>query len=394
MPYRFIALPVSQGDAFYLERDDWSVLVDGGLSKQFLPDLFRRETGKCRVNVLVCTHNDADHANGVLGFLESSLCCDEVWLPGRWLETLPSVLRSWQEVEHVFFARPDMPTSDIVETSGEAPTRTRFEVFADSLDADEFASTVDAESVEIPSSGWPESMVSLLENAPPWREGYHGEYWHPYRLINRDDFFRSAMEAAARIRDIALAAFHRGIPVRWFEYEPGNPSGGTALLRPVNAQQIARVARVARVARITPVDDRCLFLLAHTVANKKSLVFCSPRADESPAVLFTADSDLANTTMPCNLTHAIVTAPHHGSDANAKAYDVVTNSPCTDTDSLNWVRSDGRYRSRPGPEFLKQPKRFCTMCRKTSTCFTNKQAVELRAQSGSWSPAGATCSCS
>ncbi|MER0169601.1 MAG: MBL fold metallo-hydrolase [Nitrosomonas sp.] len=67
----FIALPVGQGDAFYLKHNDFSVLIDGGKSVQKLPELFKENTKTNEVGVLVCTHNDADHANGILGFLDS-----------------------------------------------------------------------------------------------------------------------------------------------------------------------------------------------------------------------------------------------------------------------------------------------------------------------------------
>ena len=41
---------------------------------------------------MVCTHNDADHAQGILGFLRSSLTCKEVWLPGSWTTRLTDLL--------------------------------------------------------------------------------------------------------------------------------------------------------------------------------------------------------------------------------------------------------------------------------------------------------------
>lgn len=41
---RFIALPVAQGDAFYLERLDFTVLVDGGRSRTTLPAIFQTVT--------------------------------------------------------------------------------------------------------------------------------------------------------------------------------------------------------------------------------------------------------------------------------------------------------------------------------------------------------------
>ncbi|MBT9260219.1 MAG: hypothetical protein KM310_10810, partial [Clostridiales bacterium] len=58
---RFIAIPVGQGDAFYLKTSFGSVLVDGGRAISGFADLFTRTTGAKRVDIMICTHNDADH---------------------------------------------------------------------------------------------------------------------------------------------------------------------------------------------------------------------------------------------------------------------------------------------------------------------------------------------
>ncbi len=89
---KFIALPVNQGDSFYAETDDgFRVLVDGGNSRHVLPNLFRKYTSLDQVNVLVCTHNDKDHAEGIIGLLESGFECDELWIPATWLDALRSL---------------------------------------------------------------------------------------------------------------------------------------------------------------------------------------------------------------------------------------------------------------------------------------------------------------
>jgi glyoxylase-like metal-dependent hydrolase (beta-lactamase superfamily II) len=98
---RFIAIPVGQGDAFYLETKAGAVLVDGGRMIDGFGELFRQHTQRDGVDILVATHNDADHPNGVLGFLRAGLTCNEVWLPGRWAQLLPQVLRRWEEVVHL-----------------------------------------------------------------------------------------------------------------------------------------------------------------------------------------------------------------------------------------------------------------------------------------------------
>ena len=177
-----------------------------------------------------------------------------------------------------------------------------------------------------------------------------------------------AIDAASRIRAIAIAAFHRGIPVRWFDFDLARPSGVIAALQPVNARPIARVR---------PRIGLLLHWLALTVANKKSLVFWSPPADQHPGVLFTADSDLAGIRMPKPLSGSIITAPHHGSEANAAAYLAVTAFE-QQSSTLTWVRSDGGYRNRPGQSYLGlSSRRLCTLCRRQAGKVLPKQAVHL-----------------
>jgi hypothetical protein len=60
--------------------------------------LFQAVTKTEGVNVFVCTHSDADHANGISDFLEAGLRREELWLPGRQLSALPDVLRPFVEV--------------------------------------------------------------------------------------------------------------------------------------------------------------------------------------------------------------------------------------------------------------------------------------------------------
>ncbi len=88
-----VAIAVGQGDAFYLTRAGIRALIDGGRSIDSFPQQFQRAVGQKAINVVVCTHNDADHANGVLGILRSGLPCREVWLPGSWTDHLIDVMR-------------------------------------------------------------------------------------------------------------------------------------------------------------------------------------------------------------------------------------------------------------------------------------------------------------
>lgn len=380
---QLIAVPVGQGDAFYFESNGWSVLVDGGRSRSGFASAFQRETQVKGVSVVVCTHNDADHANGILGFLEAGFRCEEVWLPGSWLGALPRVLRPFVEV---FTELADeVARGDVSQSRQEGISS--IEAYANQLCESPNEGLTNDEEPLVGEGGWPKSYVEMLEQAETWEIAPRAmlwplEDWPFFRYLNYQrltpaeiQLLWSAINAAGRIRAIAIEAFHRGISVRWFEFGGTKPSGGVPSLQPVNARAVARVR-----AWVGPL----LTLLALTVSNKESLVFWSPRTNQHPGVLFTADSDLSGVRLPNQLNDAIATAPHHGSEANAKAYAVVATAAQQHSPSIMWVRSDGRYRCRPGPTYLSLlSRRFCTLCRSVSF---PKQPVHFLAQGGLWTP--------
>lgn len=388
---RFIAIPVGQGDAFYFEREGWSVLIDGGRSRFAFDRVFRNKVQVDRVSVAVCTHNDADHAMGILGFIESGLRCDELWLPGRWLGALPSVLRPFVEVfvelaDNV--AQMEQSSEEGLATSGLTP----IETYANQLREGSDNILGDEEGPPVGEDGWPESCAQMLEEADPWEDWpihwlWPGFLYQAHLRADRTKLLWSAIEAANLIRNIALKSFHRGIPVRWFEFDATRPSGGIATLQPVNARAITRVRPMAA--------GQLLRWLALTVSNKESLVFWCPRMAEHPGVLFTADSDLAQVSLPHDLRGAIVTAPHHGAEANAKAYGAVASAAQQDFSSITWVRSDGRYRSRPGPTYLGlSSRRLCTLCRNSARMSSSQQAVHMFSRAAVWTRQRGTVTCS
>lgn len=402
MMSRFIAIPVAQGDAFYLEREGLSVLVDGGRNSSAFPALFQAATGVDHVNVMICTHNDADHANGILGFLEAGLRCDKLWLPGCWLRALPTLL---QPFDGVFDQLLTEVTSNETASSNvgrdRQPNLSPIEIYAERLPVPFSDASTSDSGTSVGKDGWPESLLEKLEVAERWDvrftwplalERWNGSkvYWISRNLVRAQiELLWSAIEAAERIRDIATEAFHRGIPVHWFEFNTGQPSGGYPTLKPVNSKEIATVH--------FPTGPSILAWLALTVANRESLVFWSPPATGHPGVLFTADSDLKGAQLPQQLDGCIATAPHHGSEANANAYAVVTTAAAQNAAlPIVWVRSDGRYRNRPGSTYLGlASSRFCTICRAPGERWTDTQAVHLYSSGGEWkpNPPSRMCSC-
>lgn len=376
---RFVALPVGLGDAFYLERGKRSVLVDGGRSATALPNLMKRYLGRDNVEILVCTHNDADHAAGIIGFLDAGFTCEEIWLPGRWLAALNELLDSAQNVyqaiidqAHEFFVtlpKGVTPPASLMEAAELLWHRDNSWMETVPVNADQLGQ-VDGSlyNMLVDAKRWDNESRILV--GWPWARGDE-----PGAVVAS-----AAIEAAHRIKEIALKAFDLGIPVRWFEHRPGAPSGGLAgFLHPVGAQEIAAVY---------PAPGRLFRHLALSAVNRESLVLYSPGDDEAPGVLFCADSDLAGMTPPIH-GGDVVTVPHHGSAHNVGAYDVIAGSG-TPLESLHWVRSDNRSRQRPCAEYVAlDARRYCTICR----VGPQKQHVGLYSDAGKWRATNSTRRC-
>ena len=380
---RFLALPVGQGDAFYLETDAGSVLVDGGRSTRQLPDLFRRYGRRTYVDILVVTHNDADHVNGILGFLDSDLDASEIWLPGRFLQVLPHLVREPAEsiVESVLEQATLVPLDNLQRFSSEEVDSfallEQYGAIVAERNPDELLEGTELAVDD--DSGWPPEIVIGLTEYPDLEHSFRQYvyewfiniplklFWDLYLQSPREHRLLAfaALQAADRIRRLAVAAIHRGISVRWFEHCPQNPSGGEAWLQPLSAREIRR---------FRPVKKQHLFeFLALTQANRESLVFWVPPDGQHGGVLFTGDSRLDCVTVPAVMS-AIATAPHHGSKANEVVYKKLRPAW--------WVRSDGRFRSRPCQAYRSAPTdKACTVCRGVRF---PKQSVRFRGSGGTW----------
>ena len=60
----------------------------------------------------------------------------------------------------------------------------------------------------------------------------------------------------------------------------------------------------------------------------------------------------------------IITAPHHGSEANKYAYERFKNENPNNDLNVFWIRSDGRFKKRP----------YCILCR---GCIYSKQDIHF-----------------
>lgn len=77
----FIALPVKKGDSFLLKNEGKNYVIDGGISETAIVNMVKKEINNQSIQILVCTHYDKDHINGVIGLINSDIDINEIWLP-------------------------------------------------------------------------------------------------------------------------------------------------------------------------------------------------------------------------------------------------------------------------------------------------------------------------
>lgn len=349
MASKLIALPVGQGDSFYLQRDKESILFDGGRSENALPKMLHSMLSNKKIDVVVCSHNDADHANGIIGLLDDGgIEITEIWLPGRWQEGLARMAEnpiSFVENLHRESYRQDL-RHDNLENYAEKNLEN-----SNNLEDREESTENISDVIELLSeSDW--GFSNQLRNFD----------W-PFFFMN--SLFSEAIEAANRIVLIATKAYNRGCRIRWFDYKEfeitKHAKGGELWMRPLNSVEILRMKRTKFSG---------LQLLALSVANKESLVFLSETKDE-PSVLFCADSNLKNVQLS-SIQNLIATAPHHGADSNKAVYNLVKNSI--------WIRSDMNSSKRPCKEYTFLKEKYCTICNgnrkpKSEVIFTSSGAA-------------------
>ncbi|WP_217619573.1 MBL fold metallo-hydrolase, partial [Achromobacter sp. GbtcB20] len=78
------ALPI-KGESYLLQYMGKLILVDGGYTGSSLALALKKQLGKPNIHldVVVCTHNDKDHAGGLTDLLDRpGITASEFWLPG------------------------------------------------------------------------------------------------------------------------------------------------------------------------------------------------------------------------------------------------------------------------------------------------------------------------
>lgn len=362
---KFISIGVNQGDAFYLERGDKKILVDGGRSTLGFSLQFERTTGTKEVDVIVCTHADADHINGLIGFFNSGLNSKELWLPGKWSSRLQDILENPIDFGLEILSNiketdiPDGITLESVCESKKIETHNQEHKTNDNTTIKQLN-----ESIEKASGCYylTEIIIKCIHR-------------YPYLVHDKVKFnlLVDAIKTTEKIRNLAIAAYHSGTKIRWYEYgESPTINDGESYLLPVNSSEIFRTSKYMSA----------LLYLSVSKSNKHSLVFYSPSTDKISDVLFCGDSDLSFLEMiPAIGATSIITSPHHGSEYNKNAY-IRLEMEESLTEKTILVRSDGRFEKRPGETYRNiKSRKICTICRHPNA---EKQDVEFTSSNNGW----------
>jgi hypothetical protein len=399
---KFIAIKVGKGDAFYLENMGNKILVDGGASRRKFPQQFSRTTGFTNVDIIICTHSDEDHVNGLIGYFEKGYKSREIWLPGSWLSRFDDMKNRPSDFINELINNIDELDDDFLRTStdslemiGDIIARERW-VNKGKMDggSDHYQLELpykQKESTEKISLSQNDNILSptilsLKDDADTKMFSVQVGINQKWTGGKKEMIFNSAINAAIKILKLASLAYNSGAAVRWFEYSQLNSGGGEKYLFPVNSFEIFQAKR--RVA----LEYLCL-----TKANVESLVFYSCNEDHTAGVLLCADSNFSFQ-QPLDFLkcckNLIVTAPHHGAEANSNVYQELESYINSNT---IFVRSDSAQSSaktnpRPCKAYKNlQYSRFCTICFST----TSKQDVILKynANSGWQSYETSLCVC-
>ncbi|MBX6386286.1 MAG: MBL fold metallo-hydrolase [Microbispora sp.] len=399
------ALPIS-GESFLLCRGRYTVLVDGGYKRNQIATVLQDHfPDRKHIDIVVCTHADQDHAGGLPDLLRAQdFTFGQVWLPGRWRDVLPELLKDPRG-----FVRGLVRELDSL---GEQYSGSEY----GDLDEEQFAEVLSdrvrqerARVADVPPER-PRPSADLARDIsrdridgdygvvdlgttepldePPWFAKLKRQAHHIESDEVAEDVFKSArgsiryrrdrpnrpvsvavatywlglMETAEAIRKIGKAAIDRGLRVRWFDYvaysKTGVPAGGIpGFLVPINAveQQAPEQLELSYLARLSPT-------------NEASLAFFAPATRRAPGVLFCGDSPLGDgphyrnsflDDRPRPWGPVVVTAPHHGAETNRIAYRHIYRW----SDVAVLLRAGGKKR-HPGRTFkrLQCSVKLCANC--------------------------------
>jgi hypothetical protein len=324
---KFIALDVNVGDSFIIKNKDELHIVDGGQNERGILSKIRRNNINY-ANVVICTHFDLDHLNGIIGIIKSqSIHINELWLPDIYGDIALSLSSKKDLLLEIFNIFNYGINEDIKINSNLGNYYEKEKINKKDI--------IKCDSYKL-------FDIRTLE--------------YCYHLLSKCIYLKYnsylIQSTICKIIKLAIEAVKSGICIRWLKYVDKYQNNRISNL--YNLYALNSFETYIEPYNIELLKNALYFL---TKINKESLVFvfCP---NEKPSVLFTSDSNLSFIDPCIKLKdYSIVTAPHHGSEDNKKAYSKIIGN------ELIYVRCDRSQQNRPCNEYISLEKKYCTICR-------------------------------
>lgn len=449
MSLKFTALTIREGDAFLLEDNGWKCLFDSG-KDGIIVDLLKYK-GIDKLDLAICSHNDADHANGFIELLQSGIKIDEIWLPGLWASILQYIKDN--RISRVEIDCCDEYYNGELESlySGESLPCESFnkelsflEEGFNSKESCHFHDLIPEMAFNLENErpiSWARCIAQYLAHyianfiiqdqdinnkldqdclvdgikellkdyCCPINTNHMANFID--RHYNKKNFTKDSIERnlvddlelflivdclkyhfrygevslyleikskwaksfdlkLSKILEIAKWAYQRHCKIRWFE--PTSVCVKSAIAHgfvALNSKEMFSVKKLKNTLAY-------LYALTLSKENKNSLVFEYVK-NTIPIIRFSADSNSICQSIPIYHENIIVTAPHHGSKANANVYKAIQG------DDIIWVRSDSlkKTQGRPCADFKSKMNKYCLACKSNNfiseVCFEYDHGQKL-----------------
>jgi len=368
---KFTVLKVGIGDSFLLEANSKKILVDTG-NEQYECEKLISKKGIKELDLIIITHYDSDHVNGLVEIIKSDISIKEIWLP----ETFGRINETLKEEK-------DNLLKQIINSDFEqANTVVRLLVY------DFFLQNHKHIFIKILSDKSTESGKIIAETH------YLNEVYEKIIENSKDQTIGIIQQIPSvlityinkshvnKIKDIVEECKKKGIKIKWLKYT--DELENEEINKKINI--IGVNCKEKENIKAYYDDLETIFYL--TRINRESLVFKYQEKDSLPNILFSADSgfEFLGENEKINLTNnSIVTASHHGSKErlNVGTYNLVSGK------DLIYVRSDNKNNKRPCCEYIKLEKKYCTIC----NTMNEKEEIILEYLNNEWKANKEKCKC-
>ncbi|MDT8719660.1 MBL fold metallo-hydrolase [Clostridium sp. 19966] len=367
----FKALAVREGDCFlteYKKNDELiRILIDGGNDKKETVELFEKlKLPDKHINLIICTHYDSDHINGIIGLLEEGYTFDEIWLPeilgsvaakigSKGIREVVEELNRISEEEY----RQLMKFDECLLTEFENDFNNNKEVETD-IDINFSSNLWGAKTYEYVSFYDDYGYENMLNYSNCIDCSNHNQC-DRYNYMVLKHTIIDTVNKTSMLMSLMISKTYSGSKIVWLK----NTNSLVSNKISTNIDVLALNSEVSRRRPYISLHKLLKYIYALSKSNKFSLVFKFD-LESYPNILFSADSDFNFLTLGENIQlkeNSIVTAPHHGSLHNQLAYNRIAVGSMICDKSLTFVRSDrDNPIGRPCDRYKRLSKKYCTKC--------------------------------